>query len=235
MKFYDLHIKGRNFQEDSKILKEAQRLGYHGAAIVYPDKSYENAQETIKKLIRGFEDFEVVKGVSISAETPRQLKRKVRKFREKADIILVEGGDAKINRKACENIKVDILSKPYEGRRDPGINHILARAAAENNVAIELNTKDIINSYLKVRAKLFEYLRDIIKLQEKFKFPIIIASGATTTYDLRTPRDLIALFKCINIKEKKIREALSTIPESILEFNKERSSMIILGVKKLGR
>ncbi|HPU37868.1 MAG TPA: RNase P subunit p30 family protein, partial [Methanothermobacter sp.] len=121
------------------------------------------------------------------------------------------------------------------GRRDPGINHILARAAAENNVAIELNTKDIINSYLKVRAKLFEYLRDIIKLQEKFKFPIIIASGATTTYDLRTPRDLIALFKCINIKEKKIREALSTIPESILEFNKERSSMIILGVKKLGR
>jgi len=233
MRFYDLHLKGRNFQEDHQLLKEAQRLGYSGASITYPDKSYENAQETFKRLRREFRGFEVARGVSISAETPRQLKRKVQRFREKADVILVEGGDAKINRAACEDIKVDILSKPYKGRRDPGINHILARTAAENNVAIELNTGDIINSYLKVRVKIFEYLREIIKLQRKFKFPIIIASGATTTYDLRTPRDLIALFKCINIKEEKIIEALSTIPESILKFNKERDSMIIIGVKKL--
>ncbi|MBC7100390.1 ribonuclease P protein component 3 [Methanothermobacter tenebrarum] len=231
MKFYDLHIQGKNFQEDQKLLKEAQRLGYSGAAITYSDKSYKKAKGTFKRLEDDFQGFEIVKAVNISAETPRQLKKKVDKFRKTADIIIVEGGNPKINRAACENIRVDILSKPYQNRRDPGINHVHARAAAENNVAIELNTKDIIVSYLKVRTRLFEYYRDIIKLHRKFHFPIVITSSATSTYDLRTPKDTIALFKCINMQEDEIIDALSTIPRSIIEFNRQRDSMIILGAK----
>ncbi|MDI9624793.1 MAG: RNase P subunit p30 family protein [Methanothermobacter sp.] len=231
MKFYDLHIQGENFQEDQKLLKEAQRLGYSGAAITYSDKSYKESKETLKRLEDDFQDFEIIKAVNINAETPRQLKRKVDKFRKTADIIIVEGGNPKINRAACENIRVDILSRPYQNRRDPGINHVHARAAAENNVAIELNIKDIITSYLKVRTRLFEYYRDIIKLHRKFHFPIVITSSATSTYDLRTPKDTIALFKCINMKENEIIDALSTIPRSIIEFNRQRDSMIILGAK----
>ncbi|MGD9627039.1 MAG: ribonuclease P protein component 3 [Methanobacteriales archaeon] len=231
MKFYDLHIQGKNFQEDREILKEARRLGYSGAAITYPDKSYKEAKKALKRLEEEFQDFEVIKGVSIISETPRKLRRKVDKFRKTADIIIVKGGDPKINRAACEDIRVDILTRPYQNRRDPGINHVHAKAAAENNVAIELNTNDIIRSYLKVRTRLFEYYRDIIKLHRKFHFPIVITSNATSTYDLRTPRDIIALFKCINMQEDEIIDALSTIPRSIIEFNKQRDSMIILGAK----
>ena len=231
MKFYDLHIQGKSFQEDQKILKEAKRLGYSGAAITYPDGSYKEARETFKGLEEEFQDFEIIKAVSISSETQKQLRKKVDKFRKRADIIIVEGGDPKINRAACENIRVDILTRPYENRRDPGINHVHARIAAENNVAIELKTSDIVRSYLKVRTRLFEYYRDIIKLHRKFHFPIVITSNATSTYDLRTPRDIIALFKCINMQEDEIIDALSTIPRSIIEFNRQRDSMIVLGAK----
>ena len=80
MKFYDLHIQGKSFQEDQKILKEAKRLGYSGAAITYPDGSYKEARETFKGLEEEFQDFEIIKAVSISSETQKQLRKKVSNF-----------------------------------------------------------------------------------------------------------------------------------------------------------
>ena len=50
-----------------------------------------------------------------------------------------------------ENPKIDVLSRPYLQRYDSGLNHVLAREAFNNNVAVELVFHDVLKSYLSLK------------------------------------------------------------------------------------
>ncbi|MGJ7028118.1 MULTISPECIES: ribonuclease P protein component 3 [Methanothermobacter] len=231
MKFLDLHIKGSDHDKDLRLLLEASRLGYDGAALIYPSTKYRELRETAEKLRNNSDlDLEVATGVMIDAGNPSEMRRAVNRFRGRVDIIHVSGGDLKINRAACENSRVDVLSAPYASRRDAGINHVLAREAARNSVAVELRLRDVIGSWLKVRARILEYFRDIIKLHRKFGFPLALTSGASTIYDLRRPRDIINFTGCFGLREEEAIAALTSTPWSILEYNRRRPMMIAEGV-----
>ncbi|MCK9152067.1 ribonuclease P protein component 3 [Methanobacterium alcaliphilum] len=238
MKFYDLHLKGRNPETDYSIIKEAAYLGYSGVSISYSIDNYKNIKylDEIKDQINSEVSqtpFQLDPGLELYPKNPEDFKKKVRKFRNKTDLLLVHGGDLKINRAACENVQLDILSRPYYKRRDCGINHVLAKEAAKNNVAVELNISDILKSWLTLRSKLLAHFREIIKLHKKFGFPLIITSGATSFYDIRSPRDLIALAQCFGLNHEESISALSKVPHSIMDYNKHRGDMVIGGVKKV--
>ena len=78
----------------------------------------------------------------------------VKKYRNKVDVVLVEGGIIKINRTALEMHDVDILSSPELNRRDCGIDHVLARLGSSHRVAIELNFKNLMDKKYYDRAKI---------------------------------------------------------------------------------
>ena len=164
-------------------------------------------------------------------KNPGDLKKKVQKSRKNADIIMVRGGDLKINRAACEERSIDVLSQPYRSRRDTGINHVLAKKAAENNVAIEINLKNLLNTNLRYRYRIISQFRHIVGLQRKFKFPLIISSNANSKYDLKTPRDIIALAKCFGMTFEESFDAISRTPRDIIETNNKRDSFIVDGVR----
>jgi ribonuclease P/MRP protein subunit RPP1 len=174
--------------------------------------------------------IQILKGVEIHPKNPQDLKRKLQKFRKKSDLLLVHGGDLKINRAACENSRVDILSHPYRGRRDSGINHVFARKAAENRVAVEFNLKYLFKTRFNHRYRVLSQFRDILKLQRKFEFPLIITSGANSIYDLRSPLDIMALTRCFGMDKEEAHQALSETPRQIIETNKVRSRVIAEGV-----
>lgn len=233
MKFFDFHIQAADHDSSLRLLSEASRLGYHGAVLVCPDETYSRLQPEIELLrdnpeIRG---LEVAAGVMINASNPQDMRRKVNRFRRKADVVYVSGGDLKVNRAACENPRVDVLSAPYSSRRDAGMNHVLAREAARNRVAVELVTSDVTGSWLKVRARVLEYFRDILKLHRKFHFPLLLSSRASSIYDLRTPRDLMNLAVCFGMSTHEVRGALSSTPSSIIEYSRKRPLMIADGVR----
>jgi ribonuclease P/MRP protein subunit RPP1 len=104
---------------------------------------------------------------------------------------------SKVNRAACEDHRVDILSKPYFKRRDCGINHVIARQAAQNQVAIELNIRHLTTTRPYLHYKILAHFREILKLQRKFGFPLIITRTAQSIYDLHTPEYQMALSKCL--------------------------------------
>lgn len=237
MKFYDLHLRGRNSEADYSLIKEAIQLGFSGVSITYNidnfNESKKYLEEIKNQILLDAPQFQIDPGAEMYPKNPEDLKKKVRKFRNRTDVLLVHGGDLKINRAVCENIQVDILSRPYYKRRDCGINHVLAKEAARNNVAIELNVSDILKSWLTLRSKILAHFRDIVKLHKKFGFPLIITSGAASFYDIRSPEDLIALSKCFGLTHEEAILTLSKVPESILDFNSERNNMVINGVKKI--
>jgi ribonuclease P/MRP protein subunit RPP1 len=221
--FFDFHVHG-----DSNLTLEACRLGYHGIAIIQSSKNY---NKNIKDDIKEMDNFKIFTGVEIYAKNGEDLKKKVQKFRDKEDILIVNGGNVKINRAACEDPRVDVLAHPYKNRRDSGINHILAKKAALNEVAIELSINPLIKTRFSLRAKLLSQFRQLIKMHRKFGFPTIISSNAYSPYDLRTPNDIIALARCFGMNEEEAQNSLSKNPINIIERSKIRKNVVVKGVR----
>ena len=226
--FYDFHVN-----EDLKLVKEAKRLGYGGLALFNHGKKPFSDEIINWNSLKKEYSIKLYKGVLIRARNPEDMKQKIKKHRKKADVVMIEGGDQKINRAACEDRRVDILSKPYFNRRDCGINHVIAKKAALNEVAIELNLKHLTKTSSYLHYKVLSYFREIIKLKKKFNFPLIVTSSAESIYDLHTPQDLIALCKCFGMNQEEAANALSETPMNIIERSKIRDKIIVDGVKSL--
>ncbi len=230
--FYDLQIHGNH-----KLALDARKMGYSGVALVLNSMDYKNKSaiiQDIQSTKSHFQDdpqFQIKIGLKIQAKNPTDLKKQVRKFRDRVDVILVHGGDLKINRAATEDPRIDILSHPYSKRYDSGINHVLAFKAAENKVSIEINIKYFLLTRPNQRHLVLSQFRQIVKLHRKYKFPIIITSDADSLYDLRHPRDVMALASCFGMTSDESMNSLSSTPLEILARNDVRKSTVLPGVR----
>ena len=119
------------------------------------------------------------------------------------DFMMIQGGDDKINRKAVENKKVDILLSPEKNNkkdlmfsRRSGLNQVLCKLAAKNGVAIGFNFSYLLNSSGRERAKIFGRMRQNLRLCKKYKVKMIFSSFARDKYELRSD-DLMKTFERI--------------------------------------
>jgi ribonuclease P/MRP protein subunit RPP1 len=227
-KFFDLHVHG-----SENVIIEAERLGYAGIAVTRYFEDFNSDFTREFDDLTASSNITLKKSIEISCKNREDLRKKVQKSRKHADILMVRGGDLKVNRAACEDQRVDVLSQPYRSRRDTGINHVLARKAAENSVAIEINLKTLLKTNLRYRYRVISHFRHIIDLQRKFNFPLIITSNANSKYDLKTPQDISALAKCFGMTFEESFDAISRTPQDIIETNNMRSSFIVDGVRTL--
>ena len=212
-------------------MDEVERLGYTGVVTFKHEENKNKDYSDDLISLRKDSSFQIRWGVMIYSNNIEDLKRKIQKSRNEADVLMVYGGDLRINRAACENPRVDIISHPYRGRRDCGINHISARKAAENKVAVELNVRYLLRIRPQNRYKVLGYYREILKLQRKFNFPLIITSGAHSIFELHTPLDIIALTYCFGMNEEEASFALSETPRNIIERRDLGSNALVKGAR----
>ena len=215
--FYDLHVHTNLSVGESppaEICDFARKLGFSGIGIV--------------NFLSGdmvwpiSEELDIANVIAIKTNNTEEFDRLVRKARNHCEILMVYGGDYEINRLACENSYVDILSRPEFGRRDSGLDHICIKAAQENNVAIEINFREVLDSYKKRRVYTLSAMRENIRLCKKYGTSIITTSGACSKWGLRSGRELAAI---ANILGLELGEAISTvtnIPETIVKTNREK-------------
>ncbi|MDR1819023.1 MAG: ribonuclease P [Methanobrevibacter sp.] len=232
MIFHDFHIRGKNLQSDLELISEANRLGWNHINLVYDFnnfKDFDYRDDLIDNLPKNLTlDFTL-------ELSHNEIRKNLTKFRRKFSFISVLGGDVKVNRLACENRFIDILSRPYSKRYDSGLNHVLVKEAIKNNVAIELCFSDILKSYSSYRSKILSSFRDIIKLYKKFEFPLVIGSGAESLFDIKSPKDLIAIFGSLGLNERDIENIFHVYPKNMIDFASERDKMAVLGVKEIDK
>jgi len=222
MKFYDLHIK-TNLSDGENSLEEmvrfAEDLGYSGVAICDNYESKEKLAELAKIIKELKTEIEVYPGVLIQAETVNQLKDMISKVREKAVVVVVAGGNYEINRAACDDPRVDILAHPESGRIDSGLDEACLEAAAKNNVAIQINFREILYSFRKQRSYSLNHIEKNIRLAEHFRVPLIVCSGAQSKWDMRAPRELVSVANVLGLEISKAFLGVTTIPQQIIEDN----------------
>ena len=231
--FFDLNIKGSSLENNIKLANEASFYGWNHINFSYNTNDFLNAvdfKNDLENSLDGIIEFNYT--LEIKSSNINDIQKSVNKFRKKASCISVVGGDLKVNRSTLENIKVDVLSRPYLRRYDSGLNHVLAKEAVKNNVAIELCFKDVLKSYLSHRSKVISNFKDIYTLYRKFDFPLVLSSRAESVFDIRTTHDFVAFFKQTGLTDAEINKSFET-SFNILEYNKNREDLILKGVRRV--
>ena len=231
--FFDLNVKGSSLENNVKLAKQASEYGWDHINFSYNQNDFKNAlnlRDDLKDSLKDIISFDYT--LEIKSTNINEIRKAVNKFRNNALCISVVGGDLKVNRAVLENVKIDVLSRPYLKRYDSGINHILAKEALNNHVAIELCFEDVLKSYLAPRAKIISNFRDIYTLYRKFDFPLILSSRAESIFGIKTTQDFISVFKQTGLSDEEISKSFMT-SRNILEFNRDRKDLIFRGVRRV--
>jgi RNase P/RNase MRP subunit p30 len=129
---------------------------------------------------------------------------------------IINGGDDETNRKTVENQNNDILLNPHALRsrdfmhsRNCGLNHVLCKIAAENDVAIGFTLDRIYEPKDMARVKL------AVKLCRKYKNKIVVFSFAKDVYSMRAVKDIIAFLNVIGMDSKQANNAMELAEKMI--------------------
>ena len=230
---FDLNIKGSSLENNLNLAIEASKYGWEHINFSYNQNDFKDALDIKNELSESLDDvigFDYT--LEIKSNNVNEIKKIARKFRKKSLCISVIGGDLKVNRAVVETIQIDVLSRPYLKRYDGGLNHVLAKEAVKNNVAVELCFKDVLRTYLSHRSKVISNFKDIYTLYRKFDFPLILSSRAGSVFDIRTTHDFISFFKQTGLTDSEVEKSFLTA-KNILEFNKNRDNLILNGVRRV--
>jgi len=235
MRYYDFHVHSEFSEGESsldEIAKRAKLLGYKGICFTSYFKDKNHINELKEKISKVSKKTKIEIYLGIEARGIDEL-IEVKKIRRNFDFLLVKGSDLRLNRRAVETKEVDILSFTELKRKDSGLNHIMARLAAENDVAIGINFRDILLSSKNTRAFIMHKIQENVKLCKKFKVSMIICSGAISHWQLKDPTVLISMGCLLGLEFNEAKEALSKIPEEMIKMIKERKDKkwIMPGVK----
>ena len=130
----------------------------------------------------------------------------------------VHGGP--LNRFAVEQPKVDVLAHPM---RDGDVNHVLARAAADNGVHLEFNLGRVLRRDGGARVRAVEGLRKLRELVEQYDAPFVVSAGPRSHLQLRAPRELFALGQVVGFDRETVEAGLTAWGD-IAAWNRERRS-----------
>jgi ribonuclease P/MRP protein subunit RPP1 len=211
-KFYDFLTHP---DSPGQMAAQAKRYGFSGIVV------------TNSKINEGIllpDDFSIYKGIEIQAK-PSRVREEIKKLKNSNIISIVRGGEEEINRAAVESIGLDILLHPLE------FNNVLAKAASDNSIAIGFNLGSLIKLKGDARIRELKYMRINIKHARKYKLEMILTGDPCSIYDLRSPREMVALSSLFGMTQSEAIDAMSTIPMGILR--RKSPNYIQEGIEKI--
>lgn len=130
-----------------------------------------------------------------------------------ADLSIMKAGAE--NRNALEQGRVDIIfgfeepgGKDFAFSRNSGLNHILCAIAKEKGVMAGFSFSSVLNA--KNKPVIIGRMKQNIMLCRKYNVETVIASFATSPYEMRSPHDLAAFFACIGMDSGAARKSLES-------------------------
>ena len=229
-KFYDfcVHAAPDGDNNIEELASLARHFGYRGIAFAnhsdrLPDK---------KQSLPSIEGFEVFRGVELVEENPSKLHSLIGKFRNSTDVLIIHGGSEAVNRAGVENPRVDILNHPAFDRNS-GLNQVLAKAAAENDVAIGINLRPFLHSRGSRRIRILSDLKANLELARKYEVSLVLCSDAMSCFDLRSPMEVLAFAEVCGLEEGEALDAISTVPERIIKKNRPGPGHVREGIEVL--
>lgn len=192
----------------ARLAMTAAEYGYDGIVVRnHGDAQTEYDAEEIAETY----GIDVVSAIEIRTGDAGQAGGLIGNYRSKRTVVCVHGGA--LNRFAVEQPKVDVLAHPM---RDGDINHVLAKAAAENGVHLEFDFSDVLRADGGTRVQALRKLRKLRELVDAYDVPYVVSGTPHSHLQLRGPRELLALGETVGFDRDTIAaglEAWGTIAE----------------------
>ncbi|ABN57607.1 MULTISPECIES: RNase P subunit p30 family protein [Methanoculleus] len=154
---------------------------------------------------------EVLRGAVIGAASVKEVLKRVRDPAvRRADIVYVDAGDISFNRAVVSVREVSVVRSIHATRRN-AFDHVAARTAAEQGVAVDISMAPIIYLRGTKRQRALQRYADVLSLQRRYGFPLTISSDARSILGQRSIREIHGLCALFEMTGAEVTEALSSI------------------------
>jgi ribonuclease P/MRP protein subunit RPP1 len=213
-----VHARPDGTSTVARLAAAADEYGYDGIVVRnHGDSMAEYDAERIRERY----GVDVVDGVEVRADEPSRAAGFVGNHRDRRTVVAVHGGTERINRFAVEQPAVDVLAHPMAD--DGDFNHVLARAAAENGVHVELSLRRVLRAEGGRRVRAIQSLRKLDELREQYDVPHVVSADPRSHLHLRSPRELVGIGDVVGLDEATIRNGLAAWAR-LADRNRDRQS-----------
>jgi ribonuclease P/MRP protein subunit RPP1 len=213
----------------ARFAEAADRYGYDGVVVRAVDATPDHER------LRSSVSVDVVDAVEVVAPDPQHASGAVGNARSERTVVCVRGGTDALNRFAVEQPRVDVLARPFVGGGDGDgdVNHVLAKAARDNGVRIEVNLGPVLRDRGGGRVRHLKRLRRLRRIVDHYDAPYVVSAAADSHLRLRAPRELAAVGEAVGLGGEWTRAGLDAWGELVARNRTRRSeSFIAPGVER---
>ncbi|MFB6311777.1 MAG: RNase P subunit p30 family protein [Salinirussus sp.] len=218
MTYAAVHARPDGRSTVARMALTAAEFGFDGIVIRnHGDKPAEYDPASLRDAY----GIDIVPAVEIRTDDRSRVGGFIGSHRPEVPIVAVHGGDPEINRFAVEHPSVDVLAHPMAG--DGDMNHVLAQAAAENGVRLEINLAPMLRKTGGERVRAIADLRKLRELIDDAGTPFVISGDAHSHLGLRAPRELVAVCERLGFDADEARVGLEEWRQ-LADQNRDRQS-----------
>lgn len=153
-----------------------------------------------------FYGIEIYSGILIRDAAVRDLMSHIKRERNNEAVVSVQAGDNGFNRSVINLKGVHILRGLHSADKN-AFDHVAAKMAADNRVAIDLDLSPLISGRGFTRQRAMHRYRDILVLERRYEFPITISSHARSILDMRAVREISGLCSLVGMDTPDVEKA----------------------------
>jgi len=155
-------------------------------------------------------DVEIRSGIIFHDIPVRDIIHRVKRYRETDAVISVKAGDARFNRAVIGMKGIHVLRCIHAADKK-GFDHVSAKMAADNNVAVDIDLSVITMTRGIARQRAIARYRDILLLEQRFEFPLTLSSYARSALELRAVREFTGLCSLLDMDITLVEKALAGV------------------------
>jgi len=157
-----------------------------------------------------YDGVEIQSGTLITDALIRDVITRVKRVKDSGTVVSVSARDNGFNRAAIGLKGVHIL-RGIQLSDKMAFDHVTAKMAADNNVAIDIDLSVLIAARGVARQRAIHRYRDVLTLERRFEFPVSLSSYARSYLDLRAVREITGLCSLIGMDNCGVEKALDAV------------------------
>ena len=152
----------------------------------------------------------ILNGTMIREAAAKDVINRIKRARESGSVIMVQARDGGFNRAVIGFKGVHILSAIHTADK-LAFDHVTAKMAADNNVAVDIDLSVLIAGRGIVRQRAMHRFLDILMLANRFEFPVTLSSHARSVLEMRPVREIAGLCSLLGMDPADVENALAGI------------------------
>jgi ribonuclease P/MRP protein subunit RPP1 len=164
----------------------------------------------IDTLSGSFDGVDILSGIIVQDAPMRDVIARVKRAKDAGTVVSVCARDNGFNRAVIGLKGVHIL-RGIQTADKTAFDHVTAKMAADNNVAIDIDLSILIAARGVARQRAIHRYRDILIFERRFEFPVTLSSYARSYLDLRAVREVTGLCSLIGMDTPDMEKALDAV------------------------